>query len=376
MTDFAPSPPRATESERLALRETLRGEAAKLGFDVCGFTTAAAPATAQALVRWLAAGCHGSMTWLARSARRRINPQEVLPGARSVVVVATSYAADADTGLPGPSVSGAPRPQVGDVARYARYADYHQVLGRQLEALAAKVIALGGPGTAAKWYVDTGPVLERDLAQRAGVGFVGRHTNLVNPRLGNWLLLGEVLTTLELPPDTPATNRCGRCSRCLAACPTGALVAPFHLDARRCLAYLTIEWKGPIPEALRPALGARIFGCDICLAVCPWNRFGRIGHLLAGQARPDLAAPDLLAWLALDEATFRERLEGTPLARTGWRRLRRNVCVALGNVGGPSALTALETVARGADAMLAEHAQWAIGQIQRRAAGRPSSSPR
>jgi epoxyqueuosine reductase len=249
------------------------------------------------------------------------------------------------------------------VARYARFADYHEVLRPCLAALATTIRELGGPGTRSLACVDTSPVLERDLAQRAGLGFVGKHTNLINRRLGNWFFLAEILTTLELPPDPPEQNHCGSCTRCLAACPTQAITAPFELDARRCLAYLTIELKDAIPVEWRTALGTRIFGCDDCLAACPWNRFARAGALLQPHRRPDLSQPHLLELLALDEAGFKARFGGTPLARVKRRGLWRNVCVALGNAGDAAALPTLARAARSTDPLVAEHASWAIAQI-------------
>jgi epoxyqueuosine reductase len=264
----------------------------------------------------------------------------------------------------------------GVVARYARYQDYHDVLAEPLRELSALLDTLGGPGTRSLWYVDTGPILERDLAQRAGIGFVGKHTNLISRRLGNWFFLAEILTTLELPPDAPESNRCGTCTRCLTACPTGALPAPFTLDARRCISYLTIELKGSIPEELRPLLGNRIYGCDDCLAACPWNRFAQAASLLKPHARDDLAEPDLLELLALDAAAFKARFAGSPVLRTKRRGLLRNVCVALGNVGGREVLPALERAAQDAEPLIAEHAAWAIGQIRRRCSSEDYSETR
>jgi epoxyqueuosine reductase len=262
------------------------------------------------------------------------------------------------------------------VARYARYQDYHDVLAEPLRELSALLDSLGGAGTRSLWYVDTGPILERDLAQRAGIGFVGKHTNLISRRLGNWFFLAEILTTLELPPDAPESNRCGTCTRCLTACPTGALPAPFTLDARRCISYLTIELKGSIPEELRPLLGNRIYGCDDCLAACPWNRFAQAASLLKPHARDDLAEPDLLELLGLDAAAFKARFAGSPVLRTKRRGLLRNVCVALGNVGGPEALPALERAAQDSEPLIAEHAAWAIGQIRRRCSSEDYSETR
>ena len=215
--------------------------------------------------------------------------------------------------------------------------------------------------------MDTGPLLERDLAQRAGLGFVGKHTNLISRQLGNWIFISEIITTAEFEPDAPEKNRCGTCSRCISACPTAAITAPFQLDARRCISYLTIELKGAIPVEFRPAIGNRIYGCDDCLAVCPWNKFAREGKLMKEHARTDLATPDLLELLALDNAGFKSRFAGTPILRTKRRGLLRNVCVALGNIGDETALPALQKAAEDSEPLIAEHARWAIEQIQARA---------
>jgi epoxyqueuosine reductase len=212
--------------------------------------------------------------------------------------------------------------------------------------------------------VDTGPLLERDLAQRAGLGFIGKHTNLISRQLGNWIFLCEIISTLAVEPDAPERNRCGSCTRCIAACPTAAITAPFQLDARRCISYLTIELQGSIPTELRPAIGNRIFGCDDCLLACPWNRFAREGQLMKARARPDLAQPDLLELLALDDAGFRRRFAGTPMLRARRRGLRRNVCVALGNTGDERALPALQEVAGDPEPLVSEHARWAVERIQ------------
>ena len=347
------------------MKEAVQRRAAELGFDACHVTSAAPPQSAPRLFEAIAEGRLGEMAWIARNAEKRVAPDKVLPGIRSVVVLAVSYhgGATADPGSAGdPTATG----KTGTVARYARLADYHDVLAGPLRQLSDFIDALGGPGTRSLWYVDTGPVLERDLAQRAGIGFVGKHTNLVSRPLGNWFFLAEILTTLELDPDPPARNRCGSCSRCLEACPTGALPEPYRLDARRCISYLTIELKGSIPVELRPLVGDRIYGCDDCLAACPWNRFAREGRLMKAHARTDLAGPDLLDLLALDAAAFKARFAGTPVLRTKRRGLLRNVCVALGNVGGPEALPALGRAAQDPEPLIAEHAAWAIAEIQGR----------
>ena len=238
--------------------------------------------------------------------------------------------------------------------------------GARLQALAGFVNELGAGQTRSLWYVDTGPLLERDLAQRAGLGFIGKHTNLISRKLGNWFFLAEIITTLELPPDAPEKNHCGSCRRCLDACPTAAIIAPFQLDARRCISYLTIELKGAIPVELRPAVGNRIFGCDDCLAACPWNRFARAGAMMAEHRRAGLEAPDLAELLSLDDAGFQARFAGTPMVRAKRRGLLRNVCVALGNVGDDRALPALHRAASGPEPLIAEHASWAISRIQAR----------
>ena len=255
------------------------------------------------------------------------------------------------------------------VARYARFDDYHDVLGERLKSLTEFVNQLGGAATRSLWYVDTGPVLERDFAQRAGIGFIGKHTNVISRKLGNWILLAEILTTIGLAPDEPEKNRCGSCEQCIAACPTRAITAPFQLDARLCISYLTIELKESIPVELRPAIGNRIFGCDDCLAICPWNRFAREGQLMKTHAKPDLGTQDLLELLELDEPGFNRRFAGTPILRAKRRGLVRNTCVALGNVGDETARPSLRRITSEPDSTLAEHAQWAIQQIQSRMHG-------
>ncbi len=341
------------------MKSAIRQRARELGFDDCRFTTAAAPASSDRFQNWLAGKQHGEMTWLERSAPKRTNPQSVLPGAKSIIVPAASYAGKTPN-------SKLQTPNSGVVARYARFADYHDVLGERLKSLTAFVSQLGGAETRSLGYVDTGPLLERDFAQRAGLGFIGKHTNVISRQFGNWLLLAEIITTLELEPDGPEKNRCGKCVRCLEACPTRAITAPFQLDARLCISYLTIELKGPIPVELRPAIGNRIFGCDDCLAACPWNRFAREGRLMKEHTRPDLAAPALLELLQLDEAGFKSRFNGTPILRAKRRGLLRNVCVALGNTGDASALPHLQKAAGDTEPLIAEHARWAMEQIQSR----------
>jgi epoxyqueuosine reductase len=364
--------------------------ALELGFDDCRFTTADAPQSAPQFQRWLDARRHGEMDYLQRNAHKRVDPNQVLPGAKSILCLAAIYESSgpqaASSGSDSPvgnrpssvanAAGGASRnpqptthnpPRGGVIARYARFDDYHDLLGERLKLLSEFMNRLGGTPTRSLWYVDTGPLLERDLAQRAGLGFVGKHTNLISRGLGNWIFLAEIITTLELEPDAPEQNRCGTCMRCLDACPTRAITGPFQLDARLCISYLTIELKGPIPVELRPAVGNRIYGCDDCLSVCPWNRFAREGKLMREHVRQDLAQPDLIELLALDDAGFKTRFAATPIARTKRRGFLRNVCVALGNVGDGTALPALHRAANNREPLIAEHAGWARQQIEKRA---------
>jgi epoxyqueuosine reductase len=343
----------------------IRERARELGFDDCRFATAAPPASAPQFKEWLATQQHGEMAYLERNAHKRVDPQQVLAGAKSVISLAVAYAeTDMASGNSSSTQHATRNTQRGIVARYARFTDYHEVIGERLKALSEFVTQLGGEGARSLWYVDTGPLLERDLAQRAGVGFVGKHTNLISRRLGNWIFLAEILTTLELAPDAPEKNRCGSCTRCITACPTAAITAPFQLDARRCISYLTIELKGSIPVELRPAIGQRIYGCDDCLAACPWNRFAQAGKMMREHARADLATPDLAELLSLDDAGFKERFRGTPMLRTKRRGLLRNVCVALGNSGDMAALPALKRACEDAEPLIAEHARWAVEQLE------------
>jgi epoxyqueuosine reductase len=357
------------------VKKLIEQRALELGFDACHFTAAAAPESAGKFQRWLDDGCHGEMAYLARNGHKRIDPQLVLPGAKSLIILASAYSEDGRRNPARPALPDS-QPETRDtkrekqnsglIARYARFTDYHHVLAGPLKQLSDFVAQLGGCGTRCLWYVDTGPLLERDLAQRAGLGFVGKHTNLISRRLGNWFFLAEIITTLELVPDASEKNRCGSCVRCIMACPTRAITAPFQLDARRCISYLTIELKGSIPVELRPAIGNRIYGCDDCLEACPWNKFAQQGKLMKPHARADLTSPDLTELLSLDDTEFKRRFAGTPMLRTKRRGLLRNVCVALGNVGDDSALPALCRAAADPEPLIAEHAIWAIGRIESR----------
>jgi epoxyqueuosine reductase len=339
------------------VKNVIQEKARELGFDACGFTTAHPPDHSEHFQKWLVAQHHGEMGYLQRNAHKRIEPSLVLANAKTIITLAVSYEENAERGTRNAGYSGV-------VARYARYSDYHDILAERLKQLTEFVNHLGDNETKSLWYVDTGPLLERDMAQRSGVGFVGKHTNLISRELGNWIFLSEIITTLGLEPDAPEKNRCGSCARCITACPTQAITAPFQLDARRCISYLTIELKGSIPTELRSTIGNRIYGCDDCLAACPWNRFAQAGKMMKPFAKPDLATPDLIELLNLDDAAFRQRFAGTPILRTKRRGLLRNVCVALGNVGGDDALPALQRAALDTEPLIAEHAQWAIAQIE------------
>jgi epoxyqueuosine reductase len=343
------------------MKAAIYQRAHELGFDDCRFTTARPPDHAAEFERWLKAGHHGQMDYLSRNAHKRVDPDQVLSAARTIITLAVSYTTK-ENGTPQKTFG------KGEVARYARYGDYHKILGARLKELTAFIDSLDS-GARSLWYVDTGPLLERDLAERAGLGFAGKHTNLISRKLGNWIFLAEIITTLELAPDAPEKNHCGSCTRCITACPTAAITAPFQLDARRCISYLTIELKGSIPEELRPMIGHRIYGCDDCLAACPWNRFAREGAMMRPHYRPELSAPDLLDLLSLDEAGFERRFAGSPIRRVKRRGLLRNVCVALGNGADATSLPALERAAADAEPLVAEHAQWAIGRVQARSTG-------
>jgi len=333
----------------------IKAHAAALGFDVCGITSAEPARHAAFFRQWAAEGKAGEMHWLAREPERRADPRAVLPGARSIIVAGLNYWQPQPKGR-------------GRIARYALGEDYHHVLLEKLETLAAEISSL--PDTRAKIYVDTGPVMEKPLAARAGIGWQGKSTMLIHPRLGPWLLLGEILTTLELEPDKPESDHCGSCSKCIAACPTGAITAPYQLDARRCIAYLTIELKGSIPEELRPLIGDRVYGCDECLDVCPWNRFARTTREARFLAKPgeDDGHDSLHALLEISAAEFKRRFARSPLLRVKRRGLLRNVCVVLGNIGTVDDLPALRRAAQHDEPLVREHAAWAIRQIEKRGA--------
>jgi epoxyqueuosine reductase len=334
----------------------IRAEAARLGFDAVGFTRASLPAEIRArLDAFLAAGRHGTMRWLAERAAQRAHPQALWPEAVSVIALGMSYAPDRDP------METLARREVGTISVYARGRDYHDVVKGRLKQLGRFLHARFGADL--KVFVDTAPVMEKPLAAQAGIGWQGKHTNLVSRRHGSWLFLGEIYTTLDLPPDPPHPDRCGSCRRCLDICPTEAFPAPYQLDATRCISYLTIEHDGPIPEELRPAMGNRIYGCDDCLAVCPWNRFATAAREAKLHAREQLNAPHLADLARLDDAAFRALFAGSPIKRSGRGRFVRNVLIAIGNSGDPVLRPIAQDLAQDPDPVVAEAARWAAMRL-------------
>ena len=330
--------------------------AADLWFDECRIARAAEATHAAAFHEWLKDGCQAGMEWMARTPERRADPRLVLDGCRSVICLAVNY-------FPGrtPFVEG----DAGGyrIARYAWNDDYHDGIGERLKEFVRRLEAMGGQH---KVYVDTGPVLERDFATDAGLGWNGKSTVQIHRGLGTWFFLAEILTTLELVADQPFGDHCGKCTRCIDACPTRAITAPHRVDARRCISYLTIEHKGEIPEEFRRAIGDRIYGCDDCLDVCPWNRFAKVSRDVSFHARREVFRHSLRDFLDLDDEGFRSLFARSPIKRIKRGRFLRNVCVALGNTGGVDDLAALEKATADDDPLVASHAVWAIGEIRGR----------
>jgi len=341
------------------LEEAIRTKAAELGFVACGFARAnAADGAGLELKRWLEAGHHGTMGWMETRAHHRVSPLALWPDARSAIALGMSYAPAVDP------LALAERPDLARISVYAQGGDYHKTVKKALKALARFIV--GEAPSELKVFVDTAPVMEKPLAQAAGIGWQGKHTNLVSREHGSWLFLGVILTNLELEPDPPADDgqHCGSCTRCLAACPTQAFIDPHRIDARRCISYLTIEHDGSIPDEFRTAMGNRIYGCDDCLAVCPWNRFADAAAAnRAFLPRAELAAPRLADLLALDEAAFREMFAGSPIKRIGVKRMIRNCLIAAGNSGDPVLATAIRPHLDDPDAVIAESAEWALAQL-------------
>jgi len=338
------------------LEDQVKSWAAELGFDACRIARAHEATHADRFRDWLATGQHGSMAWLERTPERRCDPRQVLPGCQAIICLALNY-------FPGDSPPPGTHPGGYRIARYAWNDDYHDLIDKRLREFRLKLQSLGGTH---KPYVDTGPVLERDFASDAGLGWNGKSTLQIHPRLGTWFFLAEILTTLDLTPDAPFGDHCGKCTRCLTACPTQAITAPHQLDARRCISYLTIEHHGPIPLELREAIGDRIYGCDACLEACPWNRFAQQARELTFHARPAIFENRLRDFLGLDDTAFRALFAQSPIKRLKRPRFLRNVCVALGNTGNPDDLPALARAAADPDPLVSEHALWAIQKIRSR----------
>jgi epoxyqueuosine reductase len=344
-----------TPGGRAARARTLALEA---GFDLAGVASANAPRELGFFQEWIARGYAGEMAYLTSQRDRRADLQTAFPWARSLVCVGLQY----DT--PGP-YSTAAAPDRGWIARYAWGDDYHDVVKARLEDLRARLAAELGP-MQSRVYVDTGPVVERAYAAAAGLGAWGKNTCLLHPEHGSWFFLGEVITDLEMEADAPRADMCGSCTACLEACPTGALIAPYVLDATRCISYLTIEVKGAIPESRRAGVGRHVFGCDICQDVCPWNGKRRHAAEAAFAPREGLAAPDLDTLASLDDDAFREMFRRSPVKRAKRRGLLRNVCVALGNSGDPSRRPVLERLAADDDPLVREHARWGLDRLSAR----------
>jgi len=342
----------STIKEAAHIKAELASRAHAEGLEAFGVVALPAELRADYYRRWIAQGQHGTMAWMARDPERRLDPQKIAAEARTVLVFGQNYYQ--------------PEPERrGRIAKYALGADYHKVVLKKLKRLCRWLQEQGG---AQKPYVDTGPVLEKPFAALAGLGWQGKNTVVLNPEHGQWLFLGVILTTLELPADKPAADRCGTCTRCLDICPTQAITAPYQLDSRRCISYLTIEHDGPIPHEFRRVIGDHLFGCDDCLDVCPWNRWAQVTREEKFTPRPYPDLRDMLAW---DEATFREIMAGSPMRRTGLRRWKRNVCIVLGNIGTHADLPALTQLLTSEDDLLSEHAQWALDEIASRHEGTP-----
>lgn len=345
-------------SEWTGLAERIRQWGRELGFQAVGMADVDLGAAEQRLLAWLQAGHHGEMDYMARHGTRRSRPAELEPGTLSVISVRMDYlpadAADADAVLADPTL--------GYVSRYALGRDYHKLMRKRLQRLAQRIAEEVGP-FGHRVFVDSAPVLEKPLAAKAGLGWVGKHSNILSREAGSWFFLGEIYTDLPLPADTPVPDHCGRCRACLDVCPTQAILAPYVVDARRCISYLTIELHGPIPEPLRAAIGNRIYGCDDCQLVCPWNRFARPGAESDFAPRHGLDATRLVELFAWDEGTFLARTEGTPIRRIGHERWLRNIAVALGNAPtDPTVLTALHARREHPSPLVREHVGWALAR--------------
>ncbi|MBV7379699.1 tRNA epoxyqueuosine(34) reductase QueG [Maritimibacter dapengensis] len=344
----------------MSLYDRMKAQALAEGFSGFGVTRPdAVPELAERLARFVAEGRHGDMDWMAERMHWRGDPAALWPEARSLVMLAETYTPEHDP------MAVLDQPDRAAISVYAQNRDYHDIVKKRLKRLGRWLIDEAGADTEIKVFVDTAPVMEKPLAQAAGLGWQGKHTNLLSRDLGNWFFLGAIFTTVELPPDAPGQENCGSCTACLDICPTGAFPAPFQLDARRCISYLTIEHKGPVDEDLRPLLGNRIYGCDDCLAICPWNKFAAQSHEARYKARDDLAAPKLGDLARLDDTGFREKFSGSPIKRIGRARFLRNVCYAIGNAGDPTHLPVIEPLIIDENPVLVDAAKWAKALISK-----------
>jgi epoxyqueuosine reductase len=348
--------------DKRTLKNALRAEAERLGFVAFGVCGADADWSAP-LSQWLESGAAGEMDWMQARAGQRGSPQALWPEARSVIALAMSYAPATDP------LALADARSRGRISVYAQGKDYHDIVKKALKALARWLV--DETGAEVKVFVDTAPVMEKPLASAAGLGWQGKHSNMVSAEHGSWLFLGSIFTTLGLEPDAPHRDRCGSCTACQSACPTNAFPAPYRLDARRCISYLTIEHKGPIPHEFRRAIGNRIYGCDDCLAVCPWNKFAESAAAnIAFAPRAELAAPSLADLLALDERTFREVFSGSPIKRIGRDRMMRNAAIAAGNSGDTALAAPLEALTTDETETVREAAKWALAELAQAASAR------
>lgn len=351
---------RTSISERPSTSDTLRAlidrEARKAGFDAVAVTRpGSTPLAASRLSQFVAEGFHGSMEWIAETLERRGSPGALWPEVRSVIVLAMNYGPEDNP------LDLLERKDRAAISIYARHRDYHDVIKGRLKEIAGKLAAKSGAEV--KVFVDTAPVMEKPLGQAAGIGWQGKHTNLVSREYGSWLFLGSIFTTAELEPDQPDVDHCGSCRACLDICPTNAFPEPYRLDARRCISYLTIENKGPIPREFREAIGNRIYGCDDCLAVCPWNKFASVASEAKLVARDDLRAPRLADLLVLDDAAFRHLFSGSPVKRIGRDRFIRNVLIAAGNSGEPELAERCQALLSDPSAVVRGAAVWALSRL-------------